>query len=128
MPVDASQPLPAGPRPEWNLPDVLDIRVRRVPYAPPRRRHFKSALPDVKEAVEFLVQTSGPIPARAQGPALFIGDEQVVQSSPAGYNRYRFLALRPERLKEGERIAWGWVDDPPKERKRTRYRYEPSTR
>jgi hypothetical protein len=128
MPVDAGQPLPAGPRPEWDLPDVLDIRVRRVPYERPRRRHFRSALPDAKEAIEFLVLTSRPIPARAQGPALFIGAEQVVQSSPVGYNQYRFLALRPERLKRGERIGWGWVDDPPKERKRTKYRYEPPSR
>ena len=52
---------------------------------------------------------------------------EVVQSSPAGYHQYRFLFLHPERFKSGERIGWGWVDDPLKERKRTKHRYEPQS-
>ncbi len=76
MPIDVTQPILVEPRPEWNLPEVIDIQIRRVPFEPPKLRNFKSALADYKEAVEFLVRTSGPIPARALGAALFVGGQQ----------------------------------------------------
>jgi hypothetical protein len=74
--------------------------------------------------VEFLVRTSGPIPARALGPALFVGDVQVAESHEAGENLYRFLAFDLERLKPRAPIAWGWLDAKRNERIRTKYKYE----
>lgn len=126
MSTDAGQPVSQAPRPEWQLPDVLDIEVRRIRYQPRRTRNFESALSGYKEAVEFMVRTSGPIPARALGPALFVGDVRVVESEPAGENRYRFLAFDLERLERGAQIAWGWLDAPEEERKRTKFRYQES--
>jgi hypothetical protein len=124
MSTDAGQPISQAPRPEWQLPDILDIQMRRIRYQPRRPRNFESALSGYKEAVEFMVQTSGPIPARALGPALFVGDVRVVESEPAGEDRYRFLAFDLERLERGAPIGWGWLDAPESERKRTKFRYQ----
>ena len=123
MTTDAGQPISPAPGPEWQLPDVLDIRMRRIRYQPRRPRNFESALSGYKEAVEFIVQTSGPIPVRALGPALFVGDVRVVENEPAGEDRYRFLAFDLDRLEPGASIAWGWLDAPESERKRTKFRY-----
>ena len=44
MSIDATRPIPAAPPPEWALPRILDIRMRRVPYEPPKLHNFRSAL------------------------------------------------------------------------------------
>ncbi|QNE73249.1 hypothetical protein F0344_34275 [Streptomyces finlayi] len=135
MSVDAGSELPGRSRPDWNLPDVLDIRFlgrRLYERRPPR--NFRSALADRTEAVEFLVTLSGPVPARALGPALFIGDVRVVECSPAtepgagaeGEYRLRFQYTDPDRLAElasGTPITWGWADTPDPDRRTTGFRY-----
>jgi hypothetical protein len=124
MSQDASQPNSGGIRPEWNLPEIQDIRIRRIPFEPPKLRNFKSVLAEYKEAVEILVSTNGPIPARALGPALFIGDVQIIESQQVETNLYRFLAFDIEQLKPGAAIRWGWIDDHEEQRQRTKFRYE----
>jgi hypothetical protein len=88
-------------------------------------KHFRSTLADRQEAVEFLVRVSGPIPPRALAPALFVGDVEVFESEAMGDNVYRFLALDPARLKRGAAIGWGWLNTSRRERKSTRFRFEP---
>lgn len=124
MATDSSKPMSGAPRPAWDLPEILDIKIRRVPFKPRVHKHFKSALADYKEAVEFLVRTSGPIPARALGPVLFVGDVQVTESEPVENNLYRFLALEIERLEPRAAISWGWEDAAAAQRYRTKFRYE----
>jgi hypothetical protein len=124
MSIDSTRPIPQGPRPEWDLPEILDVEIRRVRYDPPKLRNFESALAGYKEAVEFRVRTSGPIPARALGPALFVGEVQVVESQEVETNLYRFLAFDFERLESGAANIWGWINDPVELRQRTRFRYE----
>jgi hypothetical protein len=124
MVIDSSRPLPAAPRPKWELPAIVEIRIRRTGVRAPEHKHFRSALPDRREAVEFLVRTSGPIPARALGPALFVGDVEVAESQEAGENLYRFFAFDLDRLKLRAPIAWGWLGPKRNERIRTKYRYE----
>jgi hypothetical protein len=124
MPNDASHSIPQGPRPDWNLPDIVDIRIQRVQFEPPKLRNFKSALADYKEAIEFLVRTNGPIPARALSPALFIGDVRVIENQQMGENLYRFLAFEPQRLEPGTPIGWGWLDSPREQLLITKFPYE----
>jgi hypothetical protein len=122
--IDASQPTSTGLPPDWNLPKILDIRVQRIPFEPRKLRNFKSALTDFKEAVEFIVRTSGPIPARALGPALFIGDVPVIESEQMDENQYRFIAFDLARFKSGAPIYWGWMNTPKDQRKKTNFIYE----
>jgi len=125
MTTDSSQPLPGAPRPEWTLPEITGIQIRRIPFQARKPRNFESALANVREAVEFLVKTSGPIPIRALGPALFIGEVQVTESEQVGENEYRFLAYNNiDQLKTGAPIRFGWINDPESERRETPYQYQ----
>ena len=126
MSIDSSQPMAEGPRPEWDLPEIRNIEIRRILFEPRRPRNFESALASYKEAAEFLVRTSGPIPARALGPALFVGDVQVVESEQVESDQYRFLAFDPDRLEPGAPISWGWINAPEQQRRETEFRYEES--
>jgi len=124
MAIDTSRPIAGAPAPNWELPDIVDIKIRHVQFKPHEHKYFRSVLADRKEATEFLVRLSGPVPARALGPALFIGDTQVAESEAVEDNVYRFLAFEHQRLEPGAPIAWGWLDAPPEERKRTKSRFE----
>ncbi|WP_440947794.1 hypothetical protein ACSAZL_05965 [Methanosarcina sp. T3] len=124
MSPDISKPVRGGTRPSWDLPEIRDIQIRRVSFRPPERRNFESSLARYKEAVEFLVSTDGPVPARALGPALFVGDVKVIESQKVGENLYRFLVFDSSRLRSGAPISWGWISDQKGERRVTRFRYE----
>ncbi|MEO8286559.1 MAG: hypothetical protein ABI670_09005 [Chloroflexota bacterium] len=126
MSNDASYPISEGPRPDWDLPDVVDIQIRKVQFEAPQHRNFRSALSEYRQAVEFLVRTSGPVPARALSPALFIGDVQVIENQQIGENLYRFLAFEPQRLEPGSPIGWGWLNSPREQRQLTNFPYEGS--
>jgi hypothetical protein len=124
MTTDSSKPITPGPRPDWRLPAIIGIEIRRIDYEPRRLRHFESALSRYKEVIEFIVQTDGPVPARALGPALFVAGEQVNECEQVADNTYRFLAFELERLEAGAPISWGWMSDPEEERQETSYRLE----
>lgn len=124
MSIDSSQPLAPGPRPEWRLPNIVEIEIRRIDYRPRERRNFESALSQYRDAIEFIVHTDGPIPARALGPALFVAGEQVSESEQLDEGLYRFLAFDFERLQSGAPIRWGWMNAPEEERQETEYRFE----
>ena len=108
-----------APKPDFRLPEVLDLRVQRVPFEPPRHRNFESALARFggQEVVEFLVQTATPIPIRALGPALYVGDVAVTEVTQLEPTTYRFVAFSPEALRAGAPITLGWSgqaeDQPP---------------
>jgi hypothetical protein len=127
MAIDSSRPLAGAPRPKWELPAIVDIKIRRVTFRAREHKHFRSAFADRREAVEFLVKTSGPIPipARALGPAPFVDDVSVVESEPAGESLYCFLAFDIERLKPRGPIEWGWLGAKKDKRIRTKYRHAP---
>lgn len=125
MSIDTSKPEREGARPKWDLPEIKDIQIKRIPFKPPEKRNLKSSLAEHREAVEFLVKTDGPIPVRALGPALFIGDAQVIEVQKIDENLYRFLAFDIGRLKKGAPISWGWINDKTEEKKRkTRFIYD----
>jgi|SRR5882672_1815082 len=123
MTNDTSNPR-RGVAPNWTLPEVLEIRMRRIRFEAPKRRNFRSKLEAYSEAVEFIVETSEPIPARAQSPALFVGETSVTEGRALSATRYRFLAFELQRLKPGAHIAFGWADDDARARKKTKFVFE----
>lgn len=127
MGIDAAQIDRRGPRPDWKLPAVLDIRIARIPFKAREYRHFKSVYAKYDEAVEFLVRTDGPFPIRALSPVLYVGDEAIVEGEPAEKGAYRFLAFELDRLEPGAPITLGWPGQPAIARKETGFRYEPET-
>lgn len=123
MTNDTSSPR-RGAAPNWTLPEVLAIRMRRIPFEPPKRRNFRSSFARYSEAVEFIVETDAPIPSRATSPALFVGETAVTEGSALGATRYRFLAFELERLKPGARIAFGWANDAVQAQQQTKFVFD----
>jgi hypothetical protein len=100
------------------------MRIQRIPFQAPRLENFTSRLAQYAEAIEFIVELDGPIPTRALGPALYIGDIEVHESERLNDTTWRFLAFDSDRLQIGAPISWGWMADPPQLRIPTQFRYE----
>lgn len=109
---------------EWALPAVIAIEMRHINYQAHRLRNFESILTRYNEAIEFIVMTEGPIPIRALGPALFVGNEQVIESELLSEDTYRFLFFEIDRLEPGAPISWGWINDSQEQRRETGYRFD----
>jgi hypothetical protein len=109
MSSDAGSRQPDDPKADFRLPELVDVRTRRIDFEPPRHRHFESDLAQYQEAVEFVVVTDGPIPIRSLGAALFVGDTALTEVSPVDENSYRFVAFRPNELHDGAGITLGWT-------------------
>jgi hypothetical protein len=122
MSTDAGERLPDAPRPDFTLPKVLDIQMRATRFEAPRHRNFRSALPS-GDGVEFIVKTDGPIPGRALGPALYIGDTVVTEVTEVGPNTYRFVAPVREGLKRDAPISLSWTGQLPTDVKSAAFRY-----
>jgi hypothetical protein len=93
----------------WRLPRIVAMEALRVRYSPPAYHVIERELRPVSEAIEIVIQTEEPIPERALAPVLFVGDEELTESEPAGYLRYRFFGFYPDRLKESAELALGWT-------------------
>jgi hypothetical protein len=122
--MDSSQAIVEHLAPNWDLPEILGIQMRRIPFEAPKHTHIPSALAAYTEAIEFLVKTNRPIPARALGPALFIGEVQASATGLIEDNLYRFLAFDLDSLHQGDVISWGWMTAPKEERQETKFRFE----
>jgi len=75
------------------------------------------------DAVEFIVTTDGPIPGRAVGPALYVGDVVVTEVTTVGPNTYRFVTLALKRLKTNAPIVLSWTGQRPRDSKDAAFRY-----
>lgn len=126
MSSDAGSRQPPSLRPDFTLPEVLDVQARRIPYDPPRHRHFRSTLAQYNEATEITVRTAEPIPIRALGPALYVDDTPVTECAALEPTVYRFLAFDPEALRPGAPISLGWTGQPAGERQPTRFVFRES--
>jgi hypothetical protein len=109
----------------WRLPKIIAVHIARVRYRQPQYHVIQHKMTPVETAVEVVIQTTEPIPERALSPALFIGEEILIESEPAGHLRYRFYAFEEARLKEGAPIALGWtMSNSPKVESDFRYQVE----
>jgi len=124
MSGDPGERLPSRPRVDFALPRVVDIRIQATEFEPPRLSNFDSALSRTGDAVELVVTTDGPIPIRALGPALFIGETPVTEVTEVETNTYRFVATTREGLRDGAPISLGWTGQRSAEAKDTEFRFE----
>jgi len=122
MSSDAGGRLPNPPRADFTLPKVVDIQMRAVKFEAPRHRNFTSSLSS-GDGVEFIVKTDGPIPGRALGPALYVGETPVTEMTEAGPNIYRFVAPSRERLTQDAPIILSWTGQRPTDSKSAAFRY-----
>jgi len=112
-------------RPDFSLPEVLELHSRRIRFEPPKHRNFESALTRYEEAIEFVITTDKPIPIRALGPVLYVGETPVGESAPLRKkNSYRFLAFDLEALESGAPVSLGWTGQPRGERRSTKFSHE----
>jgi hypothetical protein len=124
MSTDAGSPITPRRPFGLDLPRILKLTIRRVPFEAPKLLHFESSLAKYSEAIEFVAEVEKSLPVRAYGPALFVGDREIHQSEVTDKNRIRFLEFEPDSLKPGEPISWGWMKDPVESRQRTEFIYE----
>lgn len=115
MSSDSGERLPEPPRPDFTMPNMLDIEMRAVEFERPRHRNFTSSLESGGAGVELIVRTDRPIPIRALGPVLYIGGTPVTEVTEVGPNTYRFVAPARETLEADAPIRLGWTGQPPRE-------------
>jgi hypothetical protein len=120
---DAGGRLPDPPRADLSMPNVLDVQIRRTTFEPRPLRNFASSLPASDDAVEFIVTTDRPIPGRALGPVLYVGETPVTEVTESGPNTYRFVATSHRDMKEDAELRLGWTGQSPTEGGGTRFRF-----
>ncbi|CAN7807985.1 hypothetical protein [Paraburkholderia hospita] len=122
MSSDTGKPLPGAPRPDFTMPRMLDIQMRETKFEAPHHRNFTSALTS-GDGVEFIVKTDGPIPGRALGPALYIGETVVTEVTEIGPNTYRFVATSSKGLTPDAPISLRWTGQPPSDSTDAAFRF-----
>src|SRR4051794_21697731 len=106
MSVDNTSKEPSAPKPEWKLPAIEDIRIRSIAYQAPKLHFFQSQFAKYNKPVEFLVKTNKPIRIRALSPALYIGDNEIIEGEIVEKNLTRFLAFDIDNLQQGAPILF----------------------
>ena len=112
-----------GEKQNFRLPQIKDIKIKEIPYKPPKLRYFKSSSSKYSKAIEFTVTTDGPIPVRALSPVLYVGKIPVIESEAIKENVYRFFAFETNELKDNEQIYFGWYGESEEQRLKTKFTY-----
>jgi hypothetical protein len=114
MSTDASGPVREPVRDIWTLPNIVRVSVEERTFDPPRLHVRRGKESRVHHAWSVTIQTDGEFPVRSATPVLFVGDVQLTETERVRKNRYRFLALDGERLRNGDPIGLGWsgIDKP----------------
>lgn len=110
-----------APRPDFELPTIREVRAARVRVEPPVRRNFRAAPGEPRDALELVVTTDRPIPTRALGPVLYVGDVAVPGSGALDATTYRFVALEPDALPPGAPMRLGWSGEAPEQESGLRF-------
>jgi hypothetical protein len=95
----------------WPLPRIVNVEIAHQAYDTPRFSYRGSERVEQRQAVEIVLTTSSPIPARALSPVLYVGDEPVEDWKTIGPNRYCFYAFDPGRLQDDAPLSIAWPDD-----------------
>jgi len=122
MSSDKALGTETGRPPNWELPEITDVRIRAANYEPRPMRNFRNPLEGVKDAVEIVVYLEAPIPARAMGPILWVGKARLTESEPLDKEgkQLRFWAFDRTALREGAPIQIAWIGQQPAKRKQRR--------
>src|SRR5262245_22803999 len=111
MAADKPSPLPGAPRPNWDMPEITDVKIGRANFRPRKARNFDTPLDAVNNAVEIVVTLDAPLPIRAMGPALYVGDAALTESEAVGADgtQIRFWATDHAALADQAPISLGWT-------------------
>jgi hypothetical protein len=115
MPVDQTPPIQVAPAPNWELPEITDVKIRSAEFKPKAPANFAHPMDAVANAMEIVVSLEAPVPVRAMSPVLWVGDRQLTESEMVDKSgkTMRFRALKPETLQAGAPITMGWMNDRP---------------
>ena len=80
MPFDQTPPVHTARAPNWEMPEIVNVKIRATPYQPRPTRNFANPLEAVPDALEIVLTLKSPIPARALGPVLYVGDARLTES------------------------------------------------
>lgn len=108
MTTDSGAPHRRPVRDIWSLPEIVSVSVRHRRFDSSRRITVRGEDHYLDEGLEVIVRLSAPLPIRALGPVLWVGDQPLSIAESDGEREYRFLAPEPEALQEGAPIALSW--------------------
>jgi hypothetical protein len=74
------------------LPGIKSAVARRVSYEKPRRFFTEGRETAEREGIEVDIETDGEFPIAGTGPALFVGNVAIIDSTRVGERHYRFFA------------------------------------
>jgi len=126
MPSDKSVRMETGRPPRWELPAITEVQMRAAVYEPRRPKNFESPLSVVRDAVEFVVRLAAPLPARALGPVLWVGQTRLTESESLDKEakELRFWSFNRAELKAGAPISMAWMGEKPvKEKGKAKFTY-----
>ena len=115
MPFDQAPQVETAPGPNWELPEITNVKIQSAAFTPTSLRNFEHPLAAVDNAVEIVVSLKGPMPIRAMAPVLWVGGQRLTESEVVdkGGKKMRFWALDPPKLEEGAPISMAWMNEPP---------------
>ena len=115
MPFDQAPQIETARRPNWEMPEMTDVKIRAAEYRPRAARNFATPLAEAKDAVEIVVSFKSPPPARAMSPVLYVGDTRLTESEAVDKEgkEMRFWAFDRSKLMEGAPIDVGWMNEAP---------------
>lgn len=125
--ADDSLPEPRRPVLRPRLPLIRDIKIDWVPYSPPKLRYVEPLHPSEDVVLAIDVDLDGPIRMDTDvTPALFVGEEMLVESVNLGQQRVRFFAFEPQadRLELSAPIMLGWPGVGPQKGGREAFSFE----
>lgn len=103
------------------LPQIVSLEIKLRRFDPPRRVTRQGVDHLETRATEFTVTLSEPFPARALGPALWVGGKAITTADSEGLV-YHFYAFEADKLAAGAPIMFGWTS-PSAARKETQFRF-----
>jgi hypothetical protein len=128
MPFDQAPPIQTARGPNWELPEITDVKIRATPYQPRAMRNFANPIEAAQDAVEIVLTLKSPMPARALAPVLYVGGARLTESEAVDKEgkQVRFWAFDRSKLQAGAPIAMVWTGEaPPKEQKKGKFSYSP---
>ncbi len=115
MQSDQGPPAQVSQAPDWKIPAIASVRIRKAEYRPRAPRNFKSPLKPVPDALEIVVKLESPMPVRAIPPILYVGSQRLTESEAVDEKglEIRFWVLDLTKLESDAPIALAWLNDPP---------------
>jgi hypothetical protein len=100
--------------PDFAMPAVKSVEIRRESYQPRKRRYVPSPHGEGEDVVVVEIEFVTELPARAQAPVLHIGSVALVNSEKTGPLQWRFIFFGDlGRLAQDAPMVLAWWDDPP---------------